>query len=85
MEQQVQQALSTRSCEHCGVDTYEANLTCHSCKHKLEACAVSGYPVPPLERVVTKSNMVARREDWNAWVQKFSSDPVTGAAATPLY
>ena len=39
------QTLSTRSCDQCGTPTYEANLTCHHCKSKLEPCAVSGYPV----------------------------------------
>lgn len=85
MDQTVSQALVTKACEHCGADTYEANLTCHSCKHTWDMCAVSGYPVGPHERVVSRSNLPARREDWNAWVQKFGADPVTGAAATPLY
>lgn len=85
MDQQVEQVLGTRTCEHCGIDTYEASLTCHSCKHKWEACAVSGYSVPPLEKVVAKSNLPARRDDWNAWVSRFQTDPITGTAATPVY
>jgi hypothetical protein len=85
MDQQVEQSLSTRPCEHCGVDTYEANLTCHACQAHWEPCAVSGYPVPPGERVVPRGNTAARRDDWNAWVNKFHTDPMTGAPATPLY
>ena len=42
MDQQVEQVLSTRRCEQCGTATYEANLTCHNCKVKLEPCSVSG-------------------------------------------
>ena len=85
MDQQVEQTLATRACEHCGVDTYEANLTCHSCRAHWDACAVSGYPVEPGERVVPSNNMAARRDDWNAWVNKFHTDPFTGAPAAPLY
>ena len=42
MDQQVEQTLGMRSCEFCGVDTYEANLSCHNCKNKWEPCAVTG-------------------------------------------
>ncbi|WIA40104.1 hypothetical protein OEZ86_013511 [Tetradesmus obliquus] len=85
MDQAVEQSLSTRPCEHCGVDTYEAALTCHACGAHWEPCAVSGYPVPPGEKVVPRGNTAARKDDWNAWVNKFHTDPVTGAPATPLY
>lgn len=85
MDQQVEQSLSSRPCEHCGVDTYEANLTCHSCKAQWQPCAVSGYPVPPTELVAPRGNIAARRDDWNAWVNKFHTDPMTDTPATPLY
>lgn len=85
MDQQVEQSLATRLCEQCGVDTYEANLTCHSCRAQWDACAVSGYPVEPGERVVLSNNLAARRDDWNVWVDKFHTDPLTGAPATPFY
>jgi intraflagellar transport protein 172 len=45
MDQSVTQSLSLRTCEFCGTETYEANLSCHQCKNKWEPCAVSGYPV----------------------------------------
>jgi hypothetical protein len=45
MDTGVDQSLALRVCERCGTDTYEANLTCHSCRHTWEPCAVSGYPV----------------------------------------
>lgn len=38
--QQCSQVLSNRTCDQCGSATYEANLTCHHCKHKLEPCGV---------------------------------------------
>lgn len=53
--------------------------------HRWEACVVSGYPVPPSERVVPKGGAAARRNDWNAWVGAFGTDPLSGLPATPLY
>lgn len=87
MDQQVEQTLSTRLCGKCGAHTYEANLTCHHCKARLESCAVSGYPIPAAELVTSKSDpsVIARKEDWNEWVARFSVDPVTGAPAQPMY
>ncbi|MEW5300130.1 MAG: hypothetical protein WDW38_002966 [Sanguina aurantia] len=90
MDRAVEQALDTRTCESCGGQTYEANLVCHnhSCKHRSEACVVTGYPVPSHERVVSKANgteVVAIRDHWNTWVQAFSTCPVTGGAAMPMY
>ncbi|KAI8469208.1 MAG: intraflagellar protein IFT172 [Monoraphidium minutum] len=85
MDRRVEQALGTVGCGACGADTYEANLSCHACGHRWEACAVSGYPVHQAERVVSKGGLPARRDDWNAWVAAFGTDPVTGIAATPLY
>jgi hypothetical protein len=37
------------------------------------------------ERLVPRGNMAARREDWNNWVAKFRTDPLTGTPATPMY
>mmetsp|Transcript_26109 Transcript_26109/g.57041 ORF Transcript_26109/g.57041 Transcript_26109/m.57041 type:complete len:1764 (+) Transcript_26109:195-5486(+) len=88
MDQQVEQALSLRTCEQCGTETYEANLTCHHCKHKWEPCAVSGYPVQAHEKVVSKQNgydVLAIRDHWNQWVTSFHTCPVTNGAATPMY
>ncbi|KIZ07626.1 Intraflagellar transport protein [Monoraphidium neglectum] len=85
MDRRVEQQLGSHPCDACGADTYEANLSCHACGHGWEACAVSGYPVHPSERVAPKGGLAARRDDWNAWVGAFGTDPVTGLAATPLY
>lgn len=89
MDQQVEQVLSTRRCDQCGTATYEANLTCHSCKVKLEPCSVSGYPVAAYDKVVSKQNngldIVAIRDRWNQWVTAFRTCPVTDGPATPMY
>lgn len=85
MDQTVEQALGTVECEHCGVDTFEANLTCHSCKQCWDPCVVSGYPVPSRERLVPRNNMAARRDEWNLWCGKFHTDPMTGTPAAPMY
>lgn len=87
MDQQVEQSLSLRTCEKCGVDTYEAALTCHSCKNKWEACSVTGYPIPPGERVVSRGpiEVVARRDDWNLYVNTFGLCPVTSQVVSPMY
>lgn len=88
MDQGMEQVLSTRSCDQCGTATYEANLTCHHCKSKLEPCAVSGYPVSSYDRVVSKQNgfdVVAIRDHWNTWVTTFRACPVTNGSATPMY
>lgn len=88
MDTSVDQSLALRNCEQCGTDTYEANLTCHACKHKWEPCAVSGYPVLAHEKVVSKTNgydVVAIRDCWNQWVTTFHTCPVTGGPAAPMY
>lgn len=85
MDQTVEQALGIVECEACGADTFEANLTCHSCKQTWDACVVSGYPVRSRERLVPRNNMATQRDDWNVWVGKFGTDPMTGTPATPMY
>lgn len=82
------QVLSTRRCEQCGTETYEANLTCHQCKAVLEPCSVSGYPTASYDKVVSTQNgydVVAIRDHWNLWATTFSACPVTGGAAAPMY
>ncbi|GAX77698.1 hypothetical protein CEUSTIGMA_g5141.t1 [Chlamydomonas eustigma] len=88
MDQSVEQVLSNRRCDQCGTATYEANLTCHNCKNKLEPCSVSGYPVASYDLVVSKQNgldVIAIRDRWNQWVTAFRTCPVTEGAATPMY
>lgn len=77
-----------RACDNCGTATYEANLQCHNCKNKWEPCAVTGYPIPPHDKLVTNSNgheIMAIREYWNMWVTNFGTCPVTGGPATPMF
>ncbi|KAF8062969.1 IFT172 [Scenedesmus sp. PABB004] len=89
MDARVAQALPTRRCARCAVDTFEANLACHACGEAWPACVVTGYPVPPGEAVAPPgracAGLVARRDDWNAWVGALRADPVTGAPASPLH
>jgi intraflagellar transport protein 172 len=85
MPPQIEQTLSTVSCDSCGQAVYEASLQCPGCSARWEACAVSGYPACAGARVTSKSGQVARREEWNQWVSKFQSCPVTGAPAQPIY
>ncbi|KAJ9515621.1 hypothetical protein QJQ45_021684, partial [Haematococcus lacustris] len=88
MDQAVSQSLGLRTCDQCGCQTFEANLSCHNCKFKWEPCAVSGYPVSAHEKVVSNSNnydVVAIRECWNQWVNAFHTCPVTEGPAAPMY
>jgi hypothetical protein len=85
---QVEQTLTMRACDHCGAQTYDGSLSCHACKHQWEACMASGYPILSGERVVNGSGagaVVAKRDDWNAWVNKFGTCPVTGEPAVQMY
>jgi intraflagellar transport protein 172 len=50
----VEQSLSMRTCGTCGNETYEAALTCHSCKTQSDMCMITGYPIPVGERTVLK-------------------------------
>ena len=84
MDQQVDQALSVRTCANCGVDTYEAGLKCHSCHSRSESCVVTGYPIPPGEHV-SPTGRAACRSDWNLYVGEFGRCPYTGAAQSPAY
>lgn len=87
MDQAVEQSLSLRTCAQCGTDTYEGNLTCHSCKASSEACAVTGYPIPAGERVASKGDatVAARKEDWNTYVGRFQTCPINGTVQSPIY
>ncbi|GBF87714.1 intraflagellar transport protein [Raphidocelis subcapitata] len=85
MGARAEQRLATRPCDGCGAECCEAALSCTACGRSWEACAVSGYPVGPSERVAAKSGLPARRDDWNAWVGAFGTDPVTGLPAAPMY
>lgn len=88
MDRASEQVLSSRACEHCGKATYEGNLTCHFCKKKYDPCVVTGYPIHSYDRVVFKANgpeLTGIRDYWNKWVEAFSTDPVTGMQAAPMY
>ena len=84
MDQQVEQSLSLRTCANCGVDTYAASLKCHSCNTMFEPCVVTGYPIPPGEKIAPTGHP-AKRDDWNAFILKRNVCPRTGVDQQPLY
>ena len=84
MDQQVDQSLSLRTCANCGVETYEASLKCHACSSPVEACVVTGYPIPLGEKV-SPTGQPARKEDWNTYILKFKKCPWTGTSQNPIY
>ena len=86
MDQQVDQALTVRPCEKCRTGIYEASLICHKCSTQNPACIVSGYPVPPSQRVsCTNCGSVAHKQHWNAFVGKVKSCPWCHAAQNPVF
>mmetsp|Transcript_36011 Transcript_36011/g.113938 ORF Transcript_36011/g.113938 Transcript_36011/m.113938 type:complete len:205 (+) Transcript_36011:103-717(+) len=86
MDQQVDQSLSTRTCGHCGTETYAGSLTCHECKARSETCVVTGWPVRAGERVQCKScDRHSQKEDWNAYINRYQTCPACNAASAPIY
>ena len=73
-----------RTCANCGVETYEASLKCHSCNSTVEACMITGYPIPLGEKV-TPTGQPARKEDWNTYILKFKKCPWTTKSGNPIY
>ncbi|QDZ23436.1 intraflagellar transport protein [Chloropicon primus] len=84
MDQQVDQSLSLRTCANCGIDTYAASLKCHSCGSPVEACIITGYPIPLGEKV-SPTGQPAQKEDWNTYILKFKKCPWTGSNQNPIY
>ena len=54
MSNDVGASLNTRQCEKCNKETYEAGLTCHSCRHSGEVCIASGYPIQRQQKVCVR-------------------------------
>lgn len=75
-----EQTLREHPCSNCGHDHFAGALTCSHCGASREPCAVTGWPVPPAERVEPRAAvpLVAARDDYNAWVAHFGTCPVTG-------
>lgn len=84
MDQRVDQALTLRTCDSCGVDTYSAGIRCHACQSESEMCIVTGYPILPGEHV-NLTGVPACRTNWNAYVAHFKSCPWTRQPQSPMY
>eukprot|EP00741_Cyanophora_paradoxa_P013163 tig00000178_g12716.t1 len=86
MDRKVEQSLSTRKCEKCSTEIYEAALKCHQCSYEHEPCVVAGYPVMRFSKIECKGcNKTANREDWNKLVQKTKACPWCASPAAPQY
>ena len=87
MNQNVEQSLSTRTCEKCGVETYIAGLNCHACQAQSELCIITGWPVQSHLRmnVNHRSDLAANKDDWNKYLQHFQVDPWAGVLQTAGY
>ena len=84
MDRAVTQQLPERACAKCGGSTFAGALKCHRCGAESERCAVTGWPVPPGERVDAGGGRGAKRADWDAWANAVGTDPwdPAGKAAT---
>ena len=88
MEADMEQSLGTRTCGHCGTDTYEGGLKCHSCGNSTDSCILTGAPIPPGERVAPikgRPEITARKADWNTYIGRLGLEPWTGSIASPVY
>jgi intraflagellar transport protein 172 len=85
VDKSVENKLSSRPCDQCKTEIYVAALDCHSCKHKYEPCAVTGYPVLRDQRVNCKTcGASANRDDWNTWIAAYKTCPWCGMSANPV-
>mmetsp|Transcript_15284 Transcript_15284/g.25210 ORF Transcript_15284/g.25210 Transcript_15284/m.25210 type:complete len:1767 (+) Transcript_15284:218-5518(+) len=86
MDQRVEQVLSTRPCDKCGSDLYEASLSCWNCKFEYTPCIVTGYPIPRNSRADCKHcGKDSNRDDWNRYLLKFKNCPFCQDAQAPQY
>ena len=69
-------AAPERACAKWG-STFAGALKCHRCGAESERCAVTGWPVPPGERVDAGGGRGAKRADWDAWANAVGTDPGT--------
>jgi intraflagellar transport protein 172 len=83
---ETQSGLTTRPCDNCGVETYEASLVCHQCKEDYEVCSVTGYPILRLSKInCTSCCKPSNREDWNKYLMKTKACPWCRNPQTPSY
>ena len=71
-----EQRLNLRACDHCGVQIYEAALSCPKCKKVWEPCIASGYPLVDYNTIVCKScQKGALKECWTEYVNAIHHCP----------
>ena len=68
LDTKVNQETDKRQCENCGTSTYEASLSCHSCKKVSEPCIVTGYPVTKNKVKCSSCSKSANKDDWNKYL-----------------
>lgn len=80
MQQDIGQTLTTRSCANCGAELFAGQLTCGQCWTSVDACIVSGWPIPAGEKVNVKGavKVFANREHYNTYVGQYGTCPFTG-------
>lgn len=70
MSNTVDKTLSTRNCEQCGNEVYEASLHCPHCRATHEPCIITGYPLVRSQMISCKfCNKGAIRDYWNDYIQ----------------
>lgn len=86
MDQQIERALPTRSCEDCGSSIYVASLVCFVCKMESDMCCVTGYPVASEDRVTCKAcKMPANKHNWNVYIHRCQTCPWCMVPQQPFY
>lgn len=86
LDTSMNQTLSTRPCDNCAVELYEASTICYQCKNTYDCCIVTGYPVLRNSKInCTSCGKPANREDWNKWVVKCKVCPWCNSTQTPSY
>jgi len=87
MDKMINNELPLRTCSNCGTKTYEAGVTCHSCKHKSTECIITGLPVPRGSGCVScpKCGVKATKTAWNLYVMKAKACPWCESRAVAVY
>eukprot|EP01116_Phalansterium_solitarium_P017851 TRINITY_DN4518_c0_g1_i1.p1 TRINITY_DN4518_c0_g1~~TRINITY_DN4518_c0_g1_i1.p1 ORF type:complete len:1449 (+),score=743.80 TRINITY_DN4518_c0_g1_i1:1439-5785(+) len=86
LDTSMNQTLSTRPCDNCAVELYEASSLCYQCKNSYDCCIVTGYPVLRNSKIsCTSCAKPANREDWNKYVLKLKVCPWCNSSQTPAY
>jgi intraflagellar transport protein 172 len=84
VDSKIEQSLTTRCCDFCGTDIYEASLSCPKCQHTWEPCIITGYPLVKNQHITCKfCDKGALREDWNEYISVTQHCPWCKSIQTP--